>query len=257
MNSDKGKCVCTNEIYLYDGTFEGLLTVIFDCWNNKSLSGIYTEKLHQPKFTELITAVTTDESKAFRVQAWILNAFGEKILTKIYRAFLTEEEDVEIYIFRYLKLLFKKGKSIFKDIADPLIDRIENYERAFSGETHKMYGFTRFEETKDGILFSIINTRYNQLEPLMKFFCNRYSGKRIVIYDLGREKAAVYDGINSYLIDNPPWINKFINCKESGAYEKMWREYLEALSIKERKNYKLQRQMMPLRYRPFMTEFNY
>ena len=116
MSSEKEEFI--NEIYLYDGSFEGFLTVIFDCWNNKALSGIYTEKKHQPKFTDTITSITTDEAKAFRVQTWVLNAFGEKILTKIYRVFLTEEEDVEIYIFRYLKLLFKKGKGIFKDIAE-------------------------------------------------------------------------------------------------------------------------------------------
>ena len=38
-------------------------------------------------------------------------------------------------------------------------------------------------------------------------------------------------------------------------YEKLWRGFCHTISIKERENLKSQRGHLPLRYRPYMTEF--
>ena len=38
-------------------------------------------------------------------------------------------------------------------------------------------------------------------------------------------------------------------------YESLWKTFVQSISIKERENLKLQRNMLPLYFRPFMTEF--
>jgi probable DNA metabolism protein len=39
-------------------------------------------------------------------------------------------------------------------------------------------------------------------------------------------------------------------------WENLWRSYHRTINIESRKNPRLQRQFMPLRYRPYLTEFN-
>ena len=47
-----------NEVYLYDGTFNGLLTIAFDCYVNKSIpSKIQTELNYLPNLLENIKIV--------------------------------------------------------------------------------------------------------------------------------------------------------------------------------------------------------
>ena len=42
---------------------------------------------------------------------------------------------------------------------------------------------------------------------------------------------------------------------KSDGYRDLWKTFYQAIAIEERKNPKLQRNMMPLRYREYMTEF--
>ena len=42
---------------------------------------------------------------------------------------------------------------------------------------------------------------------------------------------------------------------DAGEYEALWKAFFHSISIRERENYVCQRSHLPLRYRPYMTEF--
>ncbi len=242
------------KIYLYDGTFEGVLTAIFDAWNDKLMADICSADKYCIRLIDVTYGVQVDEKKAERIRAWIIREFGYGTLLKVYRALLTESEGCELKVFQYLKYVSKAGRRGCRNLSNSCVDAVNKLEIAFCNETHKMYGFLRFKELSSGILFAEIGTKYNQLEPLIVFFHDRLPGEKIIIHDQKRNLSAVCDGRLWYitsLLD----ITKLNADEGQEDFEVLWRQYLQALSIKERENYKLQRQMMPIRYRGYMTEF--
>ena len=254
MKIDNPEKCCTN-VYLYDGSFDGLLTAVFDGWNDSLLANIVAEERYQSCLTDSVVIVCSDEKKASRIRKWVVKNFSDSVLMKIYRVFLTEEDGCERDIFLYLRYIGRKGKSGVFDITNEFVNRVDRLERAFNGETHKLYGFLRFRELASGIMLTEIRPKYNQLEPLMNFFHDRQPGAKIIIYDTKRNIGAVCNGKGWY-VSSAIELEEIRGCGVvDGNFEQMWTEYLTALSIKERENYKLQRQMMPMKYRQFMTEF--
>lgn len=243
-----------NRVYLYDGSFEGLLTAVFDAWSDKRLLSIEEAGKYERNFVDETVAVESSTGKFERIKNWLIRASGDKAFFKIYRAFLTEDRDCGKVVYDYLKLIAKLGGNADRHLSHCAVSRINKLEQAFCNETHKMYGFLRFKETSGDVLYAGIGTKYNQLEPLMAFFHERMPGRKIIIYDEKRKLAAVCDGDMWYITDG---FDKsvFDTDEHDGDFEELWKKYLTELSIKERENYKLQRQMMPIRYREYMTEF--
>ena len=57
-----------NKIFTYDGTFNGLLTIVFYCYSNKLLpQNVYAEEKYIPNFLDKVFYIKTDENKAERV----------------------------------------------------------------------------------------------------------------------------------------------------------------------------------------------
>ena len=59
-------------IYLYDGSFDGLLTAIFDSFTDKRPLDIFRQEHYQPQLFDEIISVTTENDKAQRVADSIL-----------------------------------------------------------------------------------------------------------------------------------------------------------------------------------------
>ena len=72
---------------LYDGTFEGLLTCIYDGFYYKTtISGIYNKKLNDiPLLLENIIDVNTDLIKFSKVKSSIINKINKFMYTTITR----------------------------------------------------------------------------------------------------------------------------------------------------------------------------
>jgi probable DNA metabolism protein len=77
-----------------------------------------------------------------------------------------------------------------------------------------------------------------------------------VIHDKTRSKAAIYDG-NSYIITDVPKDTPVLyeEIEEEQEIQELWITFFNNLAIEARRNYKLQRQLLPLYFRKNMTEF--
>ncbi len=243
-----------NNVYIYDGSFEGFLCAVFRAWNDKLLKNICCEQRYEPEFADVDFHVFAEIKKFERVQTWIIENFGYVVSLKIYRVFLTESTGCELSIFNYLKYLHHNGKFFRNNYVNSVVMAVDKLERAFCNETHHLYGFLRFKESVDGVLYSEICPKYNQLEPLAVFFHDRLQGKSFIIHDTERKLSAVCNGKYWYITSVTE--KRGADCRENqDAFESMWKRYLDVLTIKERENYALQRQMLPIRHRKNMTEF--
>ena len=52
---------CNQKVYLYDGSFEGLLSIVFDCYVQKQIpSHIIEEKQYIPNLLDTVETYHTD-----------------------------------------------------------------------------------------------------------------------------------------------------------------------------------------------------
>ena len=144
-----------------------------------------------------------------------------------------------------------------ESLADTHVRHVAELHKKVWNEIHHYFGFVRFQEMGAGVMLSVITPRHDVLTMLGPHFSNRFPGETWIIYDNSRKKALLHpkggrcqirQGISLNL-------NYGTDLSEEGEYEQLWREFCRSITIEERKNEKLQKQLLPLRFRPNMTEF--
>ncbi len=243
-------------VYLYDGSFEGFLSAVFDAWYNHKdyFENIKAIQNTEPAFTDKNIQVQTDSDKVVKVQKWMQNQLLEGTEFRIYEYFLSGDEDRERRIYFYLRACNRLGKWVDSYLMDRDVADFLKAEKRFHKELDRMYQFTRFRLLAENVLFAEIGPDYNVLAGLGSFFLDRMPGQRFIIYDSKRKKAVLSNGTELAMFDS--FCVESLNEMNSGDnFETLWKGYLKALTIEERRNYKLQRQMLPMKYRRYMTEF--
>ena len=249
------KSAADRNIYIYDGSFEGFLTTVFHVWGSKGPFGdIVSGSNDNPGFFDNDVYVTTDTARAARVYNWISQKLPEGTIERVYDYFMSEDEGREKRLYLYLRACERLGRWTDSFLTNDAVRDFLDREKYFDRELDHMRGWTRFSVLEGNVMFAEIKTEFNQLLRLGRFFLDRMPGTRFMIYDGGRHKAVVSDGRACALINDikAEQINK--GAAEDG-FEKLWKSYLKALTIEERKNVKLQTQLLPLKYRRQMTEF--
>ena len=103
--------VDTSEIfYIYDGSYEGLLTVIYTAVYARIIpSGISTEKSLQFALNTRYVEVVTNRNYARRVHDALYRKIGFLGLKRLYYVFLSNHPDKDLVIYNYMMLGFKNG----------------------------------------------------------------------------------------------------------------------------------------------------
>ena len=102
-----------NTIFLYDGTFDGLLTIAFNCYVAKQIpSNIVFEKHYLSNFLDTAIYVKTDKEKASRIWNGLYSNVSFDALYNCYYAFLSCQKSKEINILKYILNAFIIGPKI-------------------------------------------------------------------------------------------------------------------------------------------------
>ncbi|RZL32145.1 MAG: DUF4130 domain-containing protein, partial [Pedobacter sp.] len=143
--------------------------------------------------------------------------------------------------------------------ADVLL--VQQTSRKVHREKHRMEAFVRFQLSKDGLYYCIIQPDFNVLPLITNHFEKRYADQRWLIYDSRRHYGIYYDlekitevSMNfSDDLHNKENLKEIIDEKEE-LYQTLWRQYFSSVNIVARKNMKLHIQHMPKRYWRWLTE---
>ena len=166
-------------IYLYDGSFEGLLCCIFDSYANKEiLTAIFSDEDFAPTLFPTRT-VSTDAGHAGRVLRKIhkLSPYAEELLR---RGYLTCMDEKEIRLYRLVVKLLREGAGFLRDFSDETLHPVAAAVRHLNGEAHLLKGFIRFSEL-GGVLGSEIEPKNRVLPVLRSHFCSRYQNEKFFI----------------------------------------------------------------------------
>ena len=251
-------------LFLYDKTFDGLLSCIFFAYEQKKFPDlILSDSDQKPLFIDEQHYVNTEKEKSLRVWKVLkkkLSKFAQNMMLYVW---LSELPEVEMLLFRYICKNIDHPKGIEMNFGDDDVLRIKDIAQKVGTDARKLIQFVRFQETADGIYFAPISPRYNVLSLIIPHFKSRYAKQPWIIYDTNRNIGMYYDTNSVTEVSfsqkdlSELKLGKLSDEKlsdEEALLQKMWKEYFKSITIKERINLKLQQQHMPQRYWKYLTE---
>ncbi len=237
-----------NKTYVYDGSFDGFLTIVFDSYSNKVLpQKIYSYKDYVENFLDKVLYIKTDYEKSKRVFNGIEKNICYESLYNSYNAFLSNEKDKEIHILKYLCNGFDVGPKINNMITTSYVFKVINMRRKALAECHKLKGLLRFQEIGNNLCYSSIHPDNNILEPLGHHFINRLPSMNFIIHDKIRDLCFIYNCKEYKIVDSKNLKISEISDDEK-IYQDLWKIFFKTIAIKERKNSRCQMQYMPKKY---------
>ena len=237
-----------NKTYLYDGTFDGLLTIVFNSYSNKTLpQKIYNANEYTQNFLDKTEYIETDYEKSQRVFAGIEKTLCYEALYNSYNAFLSNEKDKEIYILKYLCNGFDICPKINNILTISYVFKVINMRKRALAECHKLKGLLRFQEIGENLCYAKIHPDNNIIEPLGHHFINRLPSMNFIIHDKNREICFIYNSKEYRIVDSSNLKIPEIS-EEEKTYQDLWKMFFQTIAIKERKNPRCQMQFMPKKY---------
>ena len=189
-------------VYFYDGTFEGLLTSIYDGFYSPAPPNIISIKYeYEVDLLSEIVNIETDIIKHKKVQNSIVTKIDPLCLKKLYYVFLSNKEDKGMLCFNYLKLAFKLGPDVRNYLHNDLVKSVENINKRVSFECHRFTGLVRFSYINDKFLYSSIEPDNNILEFISPHFQRRFPSEYWIIHDIKRGLASIYNTTNWEIVE--------------------------------------------------------
>ncbi|WP_172280435.1 TIGR03915 family putative DNA repair protein [Chryseobacterium sp. LAM-KRS1] len=246
---------------LYDGSFDGLLTAVFEVfeYRYKDVEIFGKNQYHQENIFAETHEVVTQTEKAERVFKKLEENIGRSGIHQLLKVFLSEDPESERIILSAIQLSVQHPhENILQNYADSDILKISKICKSVDRERHRMTAFVRFEKMQDGVFFAKIDPDFNVIPLIRKHFKDRYQDQKWMIYDLRRNYGILYDLENCDFfypdekLDLDQYEQKFHD--EESQYQKLWQRYFIKINITERKNLKLHIQHVPKRYWKYLTE---
>lgn len=252
------------EIYLIcEDSLEGIFTGIYDAYLWKKPLEQMHLLLEEDENYRLFAVYQTckpDIEKVRKVSSRIIRSFGRDTYYCFCQAMASREKDKADAVFHAVVegLRMDDKRNILGNLSNPDIYRVFQLSRNVGKEAHAYIEFLRFRELKSGLLFAEIEPKNNIITFIIPHFADRLPLENFVICDVGRQIFAVHEAKKEwflvYGVEKLATIKDKLSDKEE-HYGELFRDFFHTISIKERKNCGLQMNMLPLRYREYMTEF--
>lgn len=247
-------------VFIYDQSFDGLLTVIFEAFRLKIFPEALLGPDEPPPLLALsVQTIISDTEKAGRVWAGLEKKLSPLSLRQLMYAWLTEERASAELVLRYVRAVYAGVHEC--DFGHPDVLELRQTARKVSRERERLRQFLRFQKTAEGVFFAAVAPPYNVLPLNLNHFAHRFADQKWLIYDMARKFGFFYDLKGIQEVDSVPPLDEKSGRLASEylaegelLMQNAWRKYFHSISIAERANPRLQRQFMPRRFWPYLTE---
>ena len=240
-------------ILVYDGTFEGFLSLVYEVYYKKLKPTKIYKTLPNEMIFEEILKINTSKDNAIKVLTAIKTKFPKELIQRILNIFMCDSKEFEMALLEYIIIGFKDFKQLY-NINNSCVFYLNSLEKELFRLVHKMYAFIRFEELEDGTLYGKIESKFNVVYFLGKHFLKRFNNQNFIIHDLNR-KLAFVKMQNDFSVQEVAFFDEPNYSSNEEKFQKLWKSFFSGVTINERTNLKLQTQMVPLLYRTYMSEF--
>jgi probable DNA metabolism protein len=248
--------------FVYDGSFEGLLTAVFEIYEYKaSAARIIPEGRYQPDVFAEKRPVISDATKANRVWKGLQRRLSSQGLLNVFSVYLSERTDTEALLLDFFRMVFANTETVEENYGSPVVLQIAQIGKQLHREKHRFEAFVRFVQLSDGLYFATIDPDFNVLPLITPHFTDRYADQRWLIYDTRRGYGMYYDlekveevhpdFLNTGSFENPS--GNILDASEELS-QQLWQLYFQSVNISERRNLKLHRKNVPVRYWKYLTE---
>lgn len=252
--------ILENEVYIYDGTFDGLLTIAFNCYVSKSIPyKIESEEEYVPNMLDHTSFIATEELKSKRIWNGIYEKVSYQVLYDSYNAFLSCQKGKEINILKYILNSFLIGPNIVNMLSIDYVLSVAKLRKNVLGEAHRLKGLVRLSEVGNNIWYSSIHPDNNVIENVGKFLMSRFPTQNFILHDKNRNLAFLYNSQKQKTYEIIEVSNNLVIpdfSEEEQQFRNLWKTFFDTISIKERKNSRLQMQYMPKKYWKDLIEMN-
>jgi len=241
--------------YLYDGSFDGLLTAIYHSYYGEKAEGIYPVNAYQYNLITQSKIVSTNPAQAAKVYTAAEKKISSDFLEQAYYVFLSDILNRENLILRYFQSGFRLGAQIDSYHTHPDVLPVHQIARKVTFEVHRFLGLLRFAE-HNHYLYAALEPDHNILILLADHFVDRMSGENFIIHDKRRSMAIIHNQHKWYLTDFTEDLSQAnFESESEEVYQSLWTKYFTHIGISDRKNKRLQANFVPQRYRHNLVEF--
>lgn len=239
-------------IYSYDGTFDGLMCCVFQCYTDRHMPcDIVSGVPDQIGFTQVVI-IPTDIERAERVSRSIPLKMGAGAPDFIRKAFLSCLPQKEMYILKFMIMGYDQGAGVMYMLSHDVVNTLMKAVNNCSREAHLLQGLVRFSDT-NGALSAVIEPKNNVLPIMAAHFIDRYRSENFLIYDKTHRMALIYADHKAELAENIDFDLPEATAEEE-YYRSLWKAFYNSVGIKERYNPRCRMNLMPKRFWGHITE---
>ncbi|MFW5749720.1 MAG: TIGR03915 family putative DNA repair protein [Halanaerobium sp.] len=246
----------SNKVYIYDGSYQGLLTALYSAFKKREAP---VKIINQSEFRNDLfyqkRKIETAREKAEFFSEQIKDHISAQALNNIFHCYLSEADKRELFIFRYLFTGFKVGKKVDEFLTKDYIRQVHDLAHRVRHESHRLKGLIRLQESAGGKYYAAVEPDYRTLILLAPHFKNRFTTMDWIIHDKKREEAVIYSAAEKewLLIELEKEFEPELTEREEEV-QNLWQAFFSAVSIKNRRNRKVQQQFMPQKYWKHLIE---
>ena len=236
-------------IFVCRDSLEGILCGVYDAWTSRlghANVGLELENRGNIRMFCEYRQVEETEEKTEKVIDSIRKRAGQEAYEMVFRASLSREEEKADRIYRFLVYALNYRGDITRMLQIPAVYEIFSMNRNVGNEAHLLIEFARFSNTEEGVLLCTVGPKNDVIVLMAPHFADRLGKSVIHKADLGWLMMQT---------DSEEWKSRLRAGTDQKEFEKLWKTFHSSIAIGERTNYVCQRGHLPLRFRPYMTEF--
>jgi probable DNA metabolism protein len=250
-------------IFSFDNTFEGLLTLVFESYRLK----LYPDEILSGEGSQHVLfgpaiIIGTDNKKAERVWNGIIAHSSEDNAHRIYRTFLSGQSETPLLLVKFIRMIIDSNKNQETNFSESLVVDVHKLHQKVIREAQRIQMFTRFQKTVEGSYYASFVPMYDVLPLCIPHFKDRFADQLWIIYDLKRNYGFLYDlkNVTRVVFDelkvNPQngQLQNFLLAEDEKLFQRLWKQYYHSICIVERKNPKVHRQLLPQRFWKYLPE---
>lgn len=273
-------------IYQCEDSMESIFTAVYRAYEERKKPEDTMICLTDESFlfAEYVS-VEADGERAKKVARTLWREFGEEDYYRICMALTASDTEKGQAVYRTIAAGLRdkcRRGHLFDNLKDNHVRKAFTLARGAGREYDHQRGFLRFQEmelvseSRQRVLYARIGPKYHIITFLMEHFADRFPEENFMIYDDHRRIMGIHPteqlrrvgklGSADLLADDRSWY--LVQCEDDFAetdklkesdrelvYQELFTYFCHKIAIKERRNLELQKNMLPLRFREYMTEF--
>lgn len=251
-------------ILICEDSIEGILSGIYEAYElrkDHETIHLQTGETENYRLFAVYREVQADEEKSGKVLRTIYRRFGEEAYTQLCQAMVSCDPSKADAVYHAVVtgLSGHYRGNLMEHLSNRYINKVFRLSCNTGIEIHHLLGFLRFQELQGGILLARYSPKNDITAMIMPHFADRLPQEDFAVYDEQRKYYAVHPkGKQWYLVrgELPFTKGQEIYSAKETEYQMLYRHFCQTIAITERKNPGLQRNMLPLRFRKYMTEFH-